>query len=510
MEQKPILKMVNISKFFLQTKANQNINFELYPREICALLGGNGAGKTTLMNILFGLYRADEGKIYIKDKEVEIASPNEALKLGIGMVHQHFNLVTCHQVWENVILGTEPKLILTKSKACKEILKISKELGWNVNPEAYVSELSVGEKQRVEIIKVLFRGVNILILDEPTAVLTPQETDGLFNALKRLIDKGLSIIFISHKLREVLNIANRIVVLRQGRVVKSIETKEANEEKLAKMMVGDDKFYELKNEAKRHGKREILKLEKVWLKGDDAKSEKVKSLKDISFSIYDGEILGLAGVSGNGQAELVEVLTGMRSISEGTIYFKEKPIHQLVPKILIQLKWARIPEDRMKDGLLLDLSVAENLILEVHSDPKFSRGLFLDFKKIESYAQDLISKYEISPPLSNISVNNLSGGNMQKVILARELYLQPQLIILAQPTRGLDIKATNFVRSVILKEKEKGAAVLLVSEDLDEIFDLSDRIAVIYEGEIINIVERGEVNRSQIGLMMAGVRPKNL
>jgi len=511
--EEPILKIMGVSKAFLRTKALQNVNFELYPREICGLLGENGAGKSTLMKILFGLYQADEGKIYIRGKEVKITSPKEALKFGIGMVHQHFKLVFPHQVWENVVLTTMEKssFILDKSEVCERILKISRDFGWKIDPEAYISQLSVGEKQRVEIIKALLRNIDILILDEPTSVLTPQEIDSLFDALRKMVDKGLSIIFISHKLKEVISITNRVVVLRRGKVIGSIQTKDANVEELARMMVGDERLpkLEIKKIENRSSvsqkRRKLLEVKELCVEGD-IKSGKIKAVKNVSFDIREGEILGLAGVSGNGQKELVEVLIGTRKLSHGVIYFEGKPISYISPSVLIQLRWARIPEDRMEEGLLLDLSVMENLILELHSDPRFTNGFFLNFKKIKKYAQYLINKYGISPPLSDISVNNLSGGNIQKVILARELYLQPRVIIASQPTRGLDIKAANFIHEIVLEEKKKGCAILLISEDIDEIIDLSDRIAVMYEGEIIDIVKREEVSRHRLGLLMAGIR----
>jgi simple sugar transport system ATP-binding protein len=502
METEIILKMAGIHKSFLRVEANRGIDFELYRGEICSLLGENGAGKSTLMNILYGLYHPDEGRIFLEGKEVRIDSPKDAIRLGIGMVHQHFNLVPPHQVWENIVIGTEHLFILNRRQACQEIANISNHFGLKVNPEAYIWQLSVGEKQKVEIIKVLFRGARILILDEPTSVLTPQEADSLFSTLKKMVKRGLSIIFISHKLKEVLSVADRVVVLRGGRVVGSVPTNEIDMGELASLMVGGEESFGVRSEVRAPGNREVLRVEKLLVESDMGH----QALKGVSFSIFEGEILGLAGVSGNGQRELAEVLSGTRKPTQGTTYFLGKPLLSLSTSFLVRSGWGRIPEDRMGDGVILNLNLMENLLLENHSHPEFRRGPFLNFRRAKEYARVLIQDYDIRPPVIDIPAHNLSGGNLQKLILARELSRKPRMIIAAQPTRGLDVKALDYVQNLLLEEKGKGAAILLISEDLDEIMELSDRIAVIYEGEILKIVKNEEVSRSQIGLMMAGIR----
>lgn len=496
----PILKMVEISKNFINVQANKKINFNLYHNEICALLGENGAGKSTLMKILYGLYRMDEGKIFIEGEEVQIFSPNDALRLGIGMVHQNFNLVLPHKVWENIALdqhGVIPK----KVHICREISRISDEFGLEVNPENYVWQLSVGEKQRVEIIKSLYKGVHILILDEPTAVLTPHETESLFAMLKNMVKKGMSIILISHKLKEIMDISDRVVVLRAGSVVGEIKTCKTSPTYLASLMVGGEKITTNINKKRTYRKREILKVEKITVRGDMGN----QALKEVSFDLHEGEILGFAGVSGNGQRELFEILTGMRKSWQGKIYFDEKLYTKFSPPDLVRLGWARIPEDRMVNGVILTLSLKDNFLLEVYKLSKFHKWFMMNSFEIKKYAESLVSKYDIRPPLIDSPVQKLSGGNLQKVIVARELSLKPRMILASQPSRGLDVKAVSYIQEVLLAEKEKGTAILLISEDLDEIMDLSDRIAVIYKGEIINIVERNNVNRTQIGLMMAGL-----
>lgn len=493
--------MTGINKSFLRVKANQDIDFELYPGEVCSLLGENGAGKSTLMKILFGLYHPDEGKIIIQGKEVDITSPKDAITLGIGMVHQHFNLVPNHHVWENIILGMETGPVLNKAEACRKILDISKEFGLKVDPEAYVWQLAVGEKQRVEIVKALFRGAKILVLDEPTAILTPQETDSLFSTLKDMVERGLSIVFISHKLKEVMSISDRAVVLRRGMVVGSVLTAESSVEELADLMVGGEEYSEVTNEGRLPGEREVLKVEGLTVKSDMGH----ESLKNVSLTVHEGEILGLAGVSGNGQKELGEILCGMETPVEGAMYFDGDPLPFSSPTTLIGSGFGRIPEDRMGEGLILNMSVAENLLLEIHSTQDFCKNSFLKFKKIKDYVGDLIRDYDVRPPISDIPARSLSGGNIQKLILARELYLRPRMIVAAQPTRGLDVKAMTFIQRLLLEEKEKGTAILLISEDLDEIMNLSDRIAVIYEGEIADIVPRDKATRSELGLMMSGI-----
>lgn len=501
-QKKPILEMRGISKEFLRVKANDRVDFELYPGEICALLGENGAGKSTLMKILAGLYQADEGEIYLDGRRVEITCPRDAIRLGIGMVFQHFNLVPSHQVWENIILGMEEG-VLNKNRACREIERISRELGLKINPSAYVWQLSVGEKQKVEIVKVLYRKAGILILDEPTAVLTPQEAETLFAMLRRMAQRGLSIVFISHKLKEVMSITDRVEILSNGRVVGSVRTRDSSPEDLACMMVGKGKISYVRNEEHRVDKKVVLQVKSLSVMGDMGH----RALKGVSFEILKGEILGLAGVSGNGQKELAEVLSGMRRIEDGEIRFEGELLPQKSPSGLVRRGWARIPDDRMNEGLILGVSIGENLLLEVHARPEFRKGCFINFRQSRQFVKDIIERYDIRPPLGDLKVQNLSGGNIQRVILARELFLNPRMVIAAQPTRGLDVKAANDIQQHLLNQKDKGAAILLISEDLDEILGLSDRIGVIYEGEIVSVMDWTEADRSEIGLMMAGVRP---
>jgi len=501
-EQNPVLRMNGINKSFLGVKANQDLNFELYPREICALLGENGAGKSTLMKILFGLYKPDTGEIYIHGQKADIKSPRDAIRLGVGMVHQHFNLVSTHQVWENLVLGLEDRFLLDKKQACQKISDFSHKFGLDVNPEAYVWQLSAGEKQRIEIIKVLLHGAKILILDEPTAVLTMQESEALFSVLQDMTKSDYSVIFISHKLREVIRLTDRVVVLRRGKVIDSPMTAQTTEEELARLMMGDEKTDEPKPVYSSKKGREILRIENLSVASDMG----FDAVRDVSFGIHEGEILGLAGVSGNGQRELAQVLSGVRELRKGKIYLRGDLVPRLKPSLLINSGWGRIPEDRMTEGLLLNLSLMDNLLLEVHTRPEFRKGPFLNLKKAKNFTEDLIHEFDVRSGSYDLPVHHLSGGNMQKLLLARELFLEPRFIVAGQPTRGLDVKGVRFIQNLLLRERERGTAILLISEDLDEIMSLSDRIAVIYEGEIMEIFDRQEANRSRIGLMMAGVR----
>lgn len=501
MKSEPVVKMAGINKSFLRVSANREINLELYRGEICSILGENGAGKSTLMKILYGLYRPDSGKIFLKGKEFEINSPKEAIRMGIGMVHQHFNLVETHQVWENIVLGKDRRFILNKGEACRAIADISDSYGLKVNPEAFIWQLSVGEKQKVEIVKTLFRGVEILILDEPTAVLTPHETEALISVLRNMVKHGMSIFYISHKLKEVLNISDRIVVLRGGMVVGSKRPNETSASELASLMVDSDEPFKVKGKRRPSGHQEILKVEELSARSDMG----YEALKRISFTIHKGEILGFAGVSGNGQRELAEILNGIRKPENGQVYYLGKPIPIACPDALVCLGWARIPEDRMIQGVILNLDLTENFLLDNHCKSDFRYGPFVNYNKLKNFAKKLIDLYDIRPPLPDVPVKTLSGGNIQKLILAREFSLQPRMIIVSQPTRGLDIKALTYIRNLLIDQRGKGAAILLISEDLDEIFEISDRIAVMYEGEIVGTFNAKEADRTKIGLMMAGL-----
>ncbi len=501
-----VILMKDIKKRFPGVNANDGITFYSKKGEIVSLLGENGAGKTTLMKILYGLYRKDSGEIFIKGKRVEINSPKDAINLGIGMVHQHFTLVNPFTVTENIILGHESnKFTLDIKKAKESVLNLMRKYELYVDPDAKISELSVGEKQKVEILKVLFRNIDILILDEPTAVLTPQETKELFKTLKILKDEGKTIIFISHKLDEVLEISDRIVILRSGKVMGEKDPKKTNKRELASLMVGKEIFdiFELSPTKK---EEVILKVENLSALSDRGHI----ALKEISFEIKSGEIVGLAGVSGNGQRELEEVISGVRFPIKGRVIYNGEDITYLTPKERINKGIGRIPEDRMEMGLVLDLPVFENLIIEYFDKDPLSRGVFLNYKEIFSYCDNLIKTFDIKTPNQVVITKKLSGGNLQKCILARILSMNPKFVLASQPTRGLDVGATEFIHKKLIELREKGAGVLLISEDLDEILNLSDRILVIYNGEIMGEVLRGELSREEIGLMMTGTRKEDL
>ncbi|MCX8094625.1 MAG: ABC transporter ATP-binding protein [Caldisericia bacterium] len=501
-----IILMKDIKKRFPGVNANDGITFYAKKGEIVALLGENGAGKTTLMKILYGLYRKDSGEIFIKGKKVEISSPKDAINQGIGMVHQHFTLVNPFTVTENIILGLDSngfKLDIKKAK--EKVLEYMKKYELFVDPDAKISELSVGEKQKVEILKVLFRNIDILILDEPTAVLTPQEVKELFKTLKILKNENKTIIFISHKLDEVLEISDRIVILRNGKVAGERDPKNTNKRELASLMVGKEVFdiFELSYTGY---KDIVLKIENLKVLSDRGHI----ALKNLNFEIKRGEIVGLAGVSGNGQKELEEVISGVRFPIEGKIFYKGYDITYLTPKERINRGMGRIPEDRMEMGLVLDLPVFENLIIEYFDKNPFSKGVFLNYKEIFYYCDNLIKKFDIRTPNQIVTTKKLSGGNLQKCILARILSMNPDFVLASQPTRGLDVGATEFIHKQLIELREKGAGILLISEDLDEILNLSDRILVIYNGEIMGEVLRGELTREEIGLMMTGTKKEEL
>ncbi len=500
-----LLRMEGIVKIFPGVLANDHVNFALEKGEVHALLGENGAGKTTLMNILYGLYRPEEGHIYLNDKEVKINSPLDAINLGIGMVHQHFTLVPPFSVVENVVLGLksprEPFLDL--KSAAKKIQEIADKYNFKIDPWAKVWQLSVGEKQRVEIIKALYRGANILILDEPTAVLTPQEADELFEVLEDMKKEGKSVVFISHKLDEVMKISDRITVLRDGKSIKTLKAEDTSPQELARIMVGRDVIFTLSKTPFNPGK-EIFRVEGLKALNDKG----LLALDGMSFSIHEGEILGVAGVSGNGQKELEEVIYGLRPLREGKVYFMGEDITGKKPAFLIDKGVGYIPEDRMERGLILEFEIRENAVLETHKDPPFAKGGFLNYREITNFTKELVRDYNIKIPAINAVVKVLSGGNLQKLILGREISREPNFLIASQPTRGLDIGATEYVRKKLLEERDNRKAILLISEDLEEILTLSDRILVIYEGKIMGILdpEFARNNIEKLGLLMAGVK----
>jgi simple sugar transport system ATP-binding protein len=499
------VEMRNINKRFPGVLANSNVSFEVNAGEVHALLGENGAGKSTLMRQLYGLYQPDEGEIIIDGQACVFRSPADAIRAGIGMIHQHFMVVPTLTVAQNVALGLrssrEPLLDLNKVTA--RIKKLSEAYGLKVEPEAYVWQLSVGEQQRVEIIKALYRGAGLIILDEPTAVLTPQEVKDLFVTLKRIVSEGHSLIFISHKLHEVMEVSDRVTVLRDGKVIGTRSTREVTRSELVKMMVGRE-LKELEPRPLNPGELKIL-IQGLHAMGDRG----TEALRGVDLEIHAGEILGLAGVSGNGQRELAECLAGMRKISAGKVSIGDQEVTKASLNQRVEAGLAFIPEERMRDGAIREFSVEENIYLHDHSLPQYTHGIFMDFAGMESHAVDLVNEFNVKTPSLDTPLKNLSGGNIQKLIMARELSRRPEALIAAQPTRGVDIGATEYIHQRLLMQREAGTAILLISEDLDEVRTLSDRIAVIYEGKIIGVVLRGQATIEQIGLMMAGISMKD-
>lgn len=500
----PLLELRGITKRFPGVLANDHIDLTLNEGEILALLGENGAGKTTLMNILYGLYTPDEGQILVRGQKVAIHSPHDAIAQGIGMVHQHFMLVPVFTVTENVMLGVETLkagVILDREKAAARIRQISSQFGLRVDPAARVEDLPVGIQQRVEIIKVLYRQAEILILDEPTAVLTPQEVDELFKVIESLIAQGKSLIFISHKLNEVLTISDRIMVLRNGRLVGSTTPAEATENSLASMMVGREVILDLEKQEVEPGEI-ILKVEDLSVLDD----RHLQAVDGVSFDIRAGEVLGIAGVQGNGQTELIEALTGLRTIQSGQVAVFGRDSTGASPRKFRELGTAYVPEDRQRDGLVLSFSVADNLVLNTYYESPFAQGINLDQASINKTATERVKQFDVRTPGIEIPVANLSGGNQQKVIVAREFSRPIRLLIASQPTRGLDVGSIEYIHGQILHKRAEGCAVLLVSPELDEILTLSDRIAVMYEGRIIAVLPAAEATREKLGLLMAGIR----
>ncbi len=498
----PVVRMSSITKRFLDVTANKDISFNLYKGEICALLGENGAGKTTLMNILFGYYSNDEGQIFIKGEKADLSSPRDAISRGVGMIHQHFALVPSQTVLENIIVGADSGkgIFLDLKSARRTLMELQERFGLQIDPEARVWTLSVGEQQKVEILKALYREVDILIMDEPTAVLGPTETADLFTTLRSLVKEGCSVVFISHKLNEVMEISDRIVVLRGGQVVAERRSDEINTRELANLMVGRELLENIEKKELPPG-QPVLKIQNLNALND----KKLPALRNLDLVVRENEIVGIAGISGNGQKELAEVLFGMRPPVDGFIEISSKPLKFGSPAAAIKSNMGRIPEDRMDTGLLMDLSVEENLILENHSSAEFHTFGLMKSKRIQRFSQDLITRYSIKTAGRDAVTKSLSGGNLQKLMLARELAGKPVLIIASQPTRGLDVGAMEYIHQRILQERERGAGILLISEDLDEIFSLSDRIVVIFEGEIMGETQGTTASREQIGLWMSGV-----
>lgn len=499
MKRFPIIEMDGITKAFPGVLANNNVSFRVYPGEIHALLGENGAGKSTLMSILAGLYRPDAGHIKVKGAQSTFKSPRKALNMGIGMIYQHFRLVNNFTVAENIILGTKKTISMNKSRTEKEILEFSRQFGFNINPEAKVFQLSLGEQQKVEIIKMLYRGCDILIMDEPTTVLTPQEVKELFNILKTMAAAGKAVVLITHKLREVMAVADYVTVLRRGEVVASNRIEEVDEAYLAKKMVAREVFYSEVQRPSNTGKT-ILELKNIKVSGE----QDYLAVKDLNLDVNSGEIVAIAGVAGNGQRELVEAIAGLRKLEAGSIYLQGHDISGLTIKQRLALGINVVPEDRMGMGLIPNLNALENVILRSYHDKEFSPGLLIDYKAISTYTKDLIKEYNIYLSDLKYPVNYMSGGNLQKLLLAREISRHPRLLVAAYPTRGLDIAAAESVYGILLQERDKGTGVLLVLEDLDDIFRYADRVAVMYEGGIKHILPVRDTNIDEVGAFMLG------
>ena len=499
-----VVEMLNIRKEFPGIVANDNVTLQLKKGEIHALLGENGAGKSTLMGMLFGMYTPEAGIIKVNGKEVKISSPNVANDLGIGMVHQHFKLVENFTVTENIILGLEPTKFLSIDikSAAKKIEELSKTYGLNVDPYAKIEDISVGMQQRVEILKMLYRNAEVLIFDEPTAVLTPQEIEDLLKIMKNLIKEGKSIILITHKLKEIKEAANRCTVIRRGKYIGTVDVKETSEADMAKMMVGRQVSFKVdKKEAK--PSEVVLKLNNVSVKNN----KKVLGLKNFSLEVRKGEIVGIAGVEGNGQTELVEAITGMRAVEEGSILFNGKDITKNSIRKRIDEGIAHIPEDRHKRGLILDYTMEDNMVLKAYKNEPFSKKGLINREEIKKYSDHIIETFDVrSGEGGNSIARSLSGGNQQKGIIGREILSNPDLLIAVQPTRGLDVGSIEYIHKRLVEQRDNGKAVLLVSLELDEVLNVSDRIAIVNNGELIGIVNASETDENEVGLMMAGIK----
>jgi len=503
-----VLELKGITKRFPGVLANDHIDLTLEEGEIHALLGENGAGKTTLMNILYGLYQPDEGEIFVHGKPIKVHSPSDAIDAGVGMVHQHFMLIPVFTVTENVMLGEENVKyggVLDRNIAAERIKQISDQYNLQVDPNAYVEDLPVGVQQRVEIIKLLYREANILILDEPSAVLTPQEVEELFKIMHSLLAQGQSIIFITHKLKEVLGIADKITVIRRGKVIGTTTPAEADQNLLAQMMVGREVNLDLDKKPVVVGENALVVKDLVVL----GQHRKV-AVEGVNFEVHAGEVLGIAGVQGNGQTELVEALTGLRPILSGMVEIDGKNLTNATPRQVTEAGVAHVPEDRQRDGLVLPFPVADNLMLNTYYLPPFAKGPVLQEAVITKSAETLIDQFDIRTPGPQTPAGSLSGGNQQKVIVARELSRPIKLLIASQPTRGLDVGSIEYIHGRLLQKRDEGCAVLLVSTELDEILELSDRIAVMYRGKIVETLMAEDATKEGLGLLMAGMKPSEV
>ena len=499
-----VVEMLNIRKEFPGIVANDNITLQLRKGEIHALLGENGAGKSTLMGVLFGMYQPEVGKIKIKGKEVKISNPNVANDLGIGMVHQHFKLVSNFTVTENIILGLEPKkgLVVDIKSAAERISQLSKKYGLNVDPYAKIEDISVGMQQRVEILKMLYRNAEVLIFDEPTAVLTPQEIQELIKIMKDLVKEGKSIIVITHKLKEIKASADRCTAIRRGKYIGTVDVKTTSEAEMAKMMVGREVSFKV-DKKDSNPKETIMSIKNLSVMNN----KKVLGLKNFSLDIRKGEIVGIAGVEGNGQTELVEAITGLRPVDSGNIIYNNEDITSITVRSRVEKGIAHIPEDRHKRGLVLDYTIEENMVLESYNKAPFSKRGLLNKKSIKDHAQKIIDTFDVRSGEGADSIaRTLSGGNQQKAIIGREIELNPEVLLAVQPTRGLDVGSIEYIHKRLVEQRDNGKAVLLISLELEEVLNVSDRIAVINNGELVGIVSAKETNENEIGLMMAGVK----
>jgi ABC-type uncharacterized transport system ATPase subunit len=497
-----IIEMLDIVKDFPGIRANDRVTLQVEKGSIHALLGENGAGKSTLMSILFGLYQPDSGTIKVRGKEVRVADPNAANGLGIGMVHQHFKLVHNFTVTENIILGLEPRrgLVIDRKRAAARVRELSELYGLNVDPEARIEDISVGMQQRVEILKMLYRDAEILIFDEPTAVLTPQEIHELMGIMRRLVGEGKTVLLITHKLKEIKEAASTCTVLRRGRLVDTVDVAGTSEERMAEMMVGREVSFHV-NKAEAKPGEVVLKIEHLNVRN----AKGLLGVKDLSLELRSGEILGLCGIDGNGQTELVRAITGLSEVESGRILLGGRDIAALPIKRRLDLGLGHIPEDRQKHGLVLDFRLDENLVVHSYLRPPFSRAGILDNAAVRANAERLIAEFDVRCGQGGATPTRaMSGGNQQKAIVAREIDRSPGAFVIAQPTRGLDVGAIEYIHERIVAERDKGKAILMVSLELDEILDVSDRIAVIYNGEIVGIVQAGRTDENELGLMMSG------
>lgn len=500
-----IIEMLHITKEFAGFKANDDITLQLKKGEIHALLGENGAGKSTLMSVLFGLYQAEKGEIKKNGEVVTINNPNDANHLGIGMVHQHFKLVEIFTVLENIILGVEPSLagVLQKKESRKKVIELSKQYGLQIDPDAIIENISVGMQQRVEILKMLYRENEILIFDEPTAVLTPQEIDELIEIMSGFAKEGKSILFITHKLNEIMSVADRCTVLRKGKFVGTVDIKNTTKEELSRMMVGRDVNFKVQKKEPEIGEV-LLSVRNITMQ---SKISKKNAVKDVSFDVKAGEIVCLAGIEGNGQSEVISAITGLEKIKEGTVTLAGKDITKLAVRDKTKTGLSHIPEDRHKHGLVLDYTLEENMVLQRYWQPKFQKAGFIKKNEIRNYTEELIKKYDIRSGHGPISIaRGMSGGNQQKAISAREIDKEHKLLIAVQPTRGLDVGAIEFIHKQLVATRDAGKAVLLMSFELDEVMNISDRILVMYEGEIVGELDPKKTTVQELGLYMSGAK----